>query len=254
MYVSPEGEALKRFHTRDGHGLVLARTAGLRVAFLTREATPFARARARKLGIEDVIEGAKDKPAALAELAARWGVGLDRLAYVGDDEFDVDVASARRRGRGAGGCTRHGHGGGEVRHVGARRREAPCGSSATRSSPRSGADERGGGDRTSRADRRPAARLHACSGGGAATFAWGTSELLGFLAEIERDPTHRWPRSPGAFGHVLPLLSRPALARAPRRLAAPASRSCSRGRGFDGDVPPGSCRRSWEKGGPVARS
>lgn len=89
MYYGPEGEELKRFHTRDGHGLVGLRAAGLPIAFLTREPTPFAAARARKLGIEDVISGCGDKAEGLATIAARWGLRPSDLAYVGDDEVDL---------------------------------------------------------------------------------------------------------------------------------------------------------------------
>jgi YrbI family 3-deoxy-D-manno-octulosonate 8-phosphate phosphatase len=94
MYYGPEGEALKRFHTRDGHGLVRLRAAGLRLALLTREATPFAAARARKLGIEDVLSGVQDKAQGIAELARRWDLAPETFVYMGDDDVDLPALRA----------------------------------------------------------------------------------------------------------------------------------------------------------------
>jgi YrbI family 3-deoxy-D-manno-octulosonate 8-phosphate phosphatase len=94
MYYGPDGEAFKRFSTRDGHGIVRLKAAGLRVALLTREASPFAAARARKLGIEDVLTGVRDKAEGIAELSRRWGLDAASFAYMGDDEVDLPAMRA----------------------------------------------------------------------------------------------------------------------------------------------------------------
>jgi N-acylneuraminate cytidylyltransferase len=96
MYYGPTGEAMKRFDTRDGHGLKKVMAAGVKVAFVTREPTTFAKARADKLGIPDVVSGSLDKGATIDDLAGRWGVPLANLAFVGDDE--VDLPAMRRVG------------------------------------------------------------------------------------------------------------------------------------------------------------
>src|SRR5258705_6857086 len=62
MYYGPDGEVMKKFDTRDGQGIALLRKAGVEVAFLTRERTNFAHARATKLGLKHCILGALDKP------------------------------------------------------------------------------------------------------------------------------------------------------------------------------------------------
>jgi 3-deoxy-D-manno-octulosonate 8-phosphate phosphatase (KDO 8-P phosphatase) len=91
VHVGPEGEMMKVFSLRDGHGIVLAREAGIEVAFLTREVGPFAKQRARKLKIEHLIEGCLDKGAAIRDLAARLGRSADQVAYVGDDVIDLEA-------------------------------------------------------------------------------------------------------------------------------------------------------------------
>jgi 3-deoxy-D-manno-octulosonate 8-phosphate phosphatase (KDO 8-P phosphatase) len=88
MYYGPSGEELKRFDTRDGQGIVLAMRAGLEVAFITREGTPFARVRAEKLGVARCALGVKDKAAELDRLCAELGIDPSAAAYVGDDTYD----------------------------------------------------------------------------------------------------------------------------------------------------------------------
>ncbi len=91
MYYGPDGEVMKRFHTRDGMGLARLMERGVQVAFMTREDSPIVTRRAEKLGIRLVLMGVKDKVAAMRDLARRVGVPLDAVAYVGDDLNDVDV-------------------------------------------------------------------------------------------------------------------------------------------------------------------
>lgn len=89
VYVGPEGEALKVFSMRDGHGLWLAREEGIEVALLTREDSVFSRRRAEKLKIEHVFTGCLDKGDGIREVAEKLGRSLDEIAYVGDDVIDL---------------------------------------------------------------------------------------------------------------------------------------------------------------------
>ncbi len=94
MYYDADGEALKRFHTHDGQGIALARRAGVAVAIITAEDTPIAPARARKLGLDLVRIGVKEKLPVLRELAAGMAVSLAQVCYVGDDLGDVSCLEA----------------------------------------------------------------------------------------------------------------------------------------------------------------
>ncbi len=88
VLVDAEGLEVKRFSLRDGHGLSMAREAGLKLAVLTRHHSAALTARARKLGIEHVV-ASTDKGAAIRALCAELGVSLARTAYIGDDVFDL---------------------------------------------------------------------------------------------------------------------------------------------------------------------
>lgn len=89
MYYGPRGEALKRFHTRDGHGISAARAAGVTPAIITGEDSPIAAARARKLGIAKVFLHVKTKLPVLEGLMRKERVGWDETAYMGDDVNDL---------------------------------------------------------------------------------------------------------------------------------------------------------------------
>lgn len=90
MYYDGNGEALKKFNTRDAKGLLLLREAGVRICIVTAENSAVVHARMRKLGLTDYFPGVSDKPAWLAEHGARWQIDLSQTAYIGDDLNDLD--------------------------------------------------------------------------------------------------------------------------------------------------------------------
>ncbi len=91
MYYGENGEELKKFNTRDGQGVALVREAGLKTAILTRESTPIVTRRAAKLRVDDVQMGVLDKLTALRGIAERHRLGLDEVAYIGDDVNDYEL-------------------------------------------------------------------------------------------------------------------------------------------------------------------
>jgi 3-deoxy-D-manno-octulosonate 8-phosphate phosphatase (KDO 8-P phosphatase) len=80
---------MKRFHTRDGHGLGRLRERDIAVAFVTAEDSPIASARAAKLGVLHVVLGCQDKAAAVRELAELLGLARHEIAAIGDDLGDL---------------------------------------------------------------------------------------------------------------------------------------------------------------------
>ncbi len=95
VYYSDNGEELKRFSIRDGMGVErLRKFAGVEVGIITGENSgPVAR-RAEKLQVTELHLGIKDKMAILHEIAQRYKLDLDQIAYIGDDTNDVDVMQA----------------------------------------------------------------------------------------------------------------------------------------------------------------
>ncbi len=89
MYYGESGEELKKFHTRDGMGIKLLQAEGVITAIITMEQTKIVTRRAKKLGITEVFQGAKDKVSVLTYLSEKYGIPFGQMAYMGDDVNDV---------------------------------------------------------------------------------------------------------------------------------------------------------------------
>jgi len=91
LYMSENGETLKRFNTLDGHGLKMLQKAGITPAVITGRDSLALRHRLTALGITHAHYGTEDKcPAAETTLQA---LGLDwtQAAAMGDDWPDLPV-------------------------------------------------------------------------------------------------------------------------------------------------------------------
>ena len=88
------GLEFKGFTAHDGLGITLARLGGLRVGIITKRESATVAVRARDLKLEFVYQGQAHKLAAAQEIAAKAGITMDELAYVGDDVVDLPVMRA----------------------------------------------------------------------------------------------------------------------------------------------------------------
>lgn len=93
MWYGPDGEALKRFHTRDGHGIGRLQAIGIEVAFVTTEVSPIVTARAAKLRVSHVHLAATDKALVVRELRRSLGLERAQVAAIGDDLGDLGAFS-----------------------------------------------------------------------------------------------------------------------------------------------------------------
>ncbi len=89
ILVHPDGGESKRFHVRDGLGIVAALRAGLKVAFVSGRRSAAVAARARELGITADLQGVKEKGAEMRALRASLGVSREEVAFLGDDLVDL---------------------------------------------------------------------------------------------------------------------------------------------------------------------
>lgn len=94
LVYSTEGEALKEFHAHDGLGLVLARTAGLKLAVLTGRNSKIVERRCTELRFDSIKLGRFDKVEALQEILNETGCTADQCLYVGDDLIDLPAMHA----------------------------------------------------------------------------------------------------------------------------------------------------------------
>lgn len=96
MYYSENGDELKKFNTRDGMGFRLLREAGIKTGIITSEDTRLVERRAEKLKADFLFQGKRDggKLAAAREICGRMGIGLDEVAYIGDDVNCAELLGA----------------------------------------------------------------------------------------------------------------------------------------------------------------
>ncbi len=91
LYMSDQGETLKRFHILDGLGLQLLQRAGITPAVITgRDSAPL-RARMQGLGIAHVHYGCLDKGAAAETTLQALGLDWMQAAAMGDDWPDLPL-------------------------------------------------------------------------------------------------------------------------------------------------------------------
>ena len=86
--IDADGREHVRVSREDGMGVAMLRRAGLPMLILSTEVNPVVRARAEKLRVP-VLHGIDDKQSALRDWAAKTGVALDDIAYLGNDINDL---------------------------------------------------------------------------------------------------------------------------------------------------------------------
>ena len=90
--VAGERVELKRFDIQDGLGLILLRTAGLPVVWLSGRSSEATALRAAELRVEEVLQvPGPRKVAAFAAVLERRGITWADAAFVGDDLADLPV-------------------------------------------------------------------------------------------------------------------------------------------------------------------
>ena len=91
VILDRQGNELKMFHVRDGHGIKMIQRTGMKTAIITGRSSNVVTIRAEELGIVDVFQGSKDKLPTFRELLERHGLDEEEAAYIGDDIVDIPV-------------------------------------------------------------------------------------------------------------------------------------------------------------------
>ena len=93
LWFDTDGREAKAFSVVDGQGLALLRKCGIEVAFVTARNSAAAAHRARDLGVRSCV-GVGDKFDCVERLAKELGLGMDEVAFMGDDLPDIRVMRA----------------------------------------------------------------------------------------------------------------------------------------------------------------
>jgi 3-deoxy-D-manno-octulosonate 8-phosphate phosphatase (KDO 8-P phosphatase) len=85
FYLSDDGIESKTFNTQDGFGIRQLLAAEIEVAVISGRQSGAVERRMRDLQVRHVVQGCKDKVAALDTIITELGITADECAYVGDD-------------------------------------------------------------------------------------------------------------------------------------------------------------------------
>jgi 3-deoxy-D-manno-octulosonate 8-phosphate phosphatase (KDO 8-P phosphatase) len=84
-------EEIKRFHIRDGLGLVMLREQGIKVGWVSKRPSRATTLRAEELKIDFLEQSTGSKVQAVEGLLARTGFQWEEICFMGDDVVDLGV-------------------------------------------------------------------------------------------------------------------------------------------------------------------
>jgi 3-deoxy-D-manno-octulosonate 8-phosphate phosphatase (KDO 8-P phosphatase) len=91
LIFDEDGIEYKKFNAKDGLGVVMLSRSGIIPAIITARNNGTVSHRAKILGITELFQGQKDKAIALAEIAEKFKLSYDEMAYMGDDLPDLCI-------------------------------------------------------------------------------------------------------------------------------------------------------------------
>lgn len=91
MYYDQTGNEWKRFSTYDGAGVKRAHDNGVPVGIVTAENTVIVENRAKKLNVDYVFQGVRNKLEHVTQFCKLQGISLSEVAYIGDDMGDLEL-------------------------------------------------------------------------------------------------------------------------------------------------------------------
>ena len=94
MYYDNEGNELKKFNTSDSAGVLFLRMLEIPVGIITGEDTDIVSRRAKKLGIDLLFMGVRDKLSIVKKICEEKQIELAEVAFIGDDIIDIPVLEA----------------------------------------------------------------------------------------------------------------------------------------------------------------
>jgi 3-deoxy-D-manno-octulosonate 8-phosphate phosphatase (KDO 8-P phosphatase) len=90
IYLTEQGDEFKKFHARDGRGIMTAQKRGIEVAFLSGgQHSAAIQARAERLGVRRWYVGKTEKTIVLEQWLAESKLSYKQVAYIGDDANDL---------------------------------------------------------------------------------------------------------------------------------------------------------------------
>lgn len=95
IYIGADGEIMKAFDAKDGYGIAcILPGMGITPVIITGRKSKIVEQRAKELKIAEFHQGVSDKLSKLKEVAEKFNVTFDEIAYIGDDLNDIECMEA----------------------------------------------------------------------------------------------------------------------------------------------------------------
>ena len=91
IFIDGYGNELKTFHIHDGHGIVLLKKSGIGVGIISGRSSRSVEYRAKELNITEVYQGITDKVSVYKQIAGKYNLTEDQVAFMGDDLIDLPL-------------------------------------------------------------------------------------------------------------------------------------------------------------------
>jgi 3-deoxy-D-glycero-D-galacto-nononate 9-phosphatase len=91
MYYDNTGNEFKRYNTSDSAGVLFCKLLNIHIGVITGEQNDIVKNRCKKLQIETLFMGVKDKLGVVKGLCTQLNITLEDVAYIGDDINDIQV-------------------------------------------------------------------------------------------------------------------------------------------------------------------
>lgn len=105
IYISNSGEAVKAFNIKDGLGIhEILPDSSIEPVILTGRKSDIVTQRCKELGIQECYQGINDKLEQLKSVLVNKQLKLGDIAYIGDDDNDLECMTAIKEAGGLVGC------------------------------------------------------------------------------------------------------------------------------------------------------
>jgi 3-deoxy-D-manno-octulosonate 8-phosphate phosphatase (KDO 8-P phosphatase) len=91
IILDNNGNELKRFHVRDGHGIKMLQKVGINVGIITGRKSKVVEVRAKELGIKEVYQKIWNKSVVYEKLLKKYKCKDENVAFMGDDIVDQEL-------------------------------------------------------------------------------------------------------------------------------------------------------------------
>lgn len=90
IYIGSHGEMMKAFNVKDGYGIVQLKEAKILPVIITGRESEIVMQRAKELKITELYQGVENKLECLKQVADKYQISSQEIAYIGDDLNDLE--------------------------------------------------------------------------------------------------------------------------------------------------------------------